>query len=343
MTLASDEFHLLRIAEVRRECGEAVSLVLDVPDALRPTFAYRAGQYLTFRFTIDGKQLTRSYSMSSAPEIDPALRVTIKRVEGGRVSNWIADTLQPGDSVEAMAPAGHFCLQPRDNPIVLLGGGSGITPLFSLAKSALAATERQVALIYANRDRASVIFPEELEALAMAYRDRFALTHWLDDERGLFSGESLPSLTGADVYICGPDAFMEVAEKAARAAGAENGHIFIERFVSPLDADELPLTAADFMKQGRVCETILARLRRDEAEGPYRDGDTLLEAARRIGLRPPSSCHAGACATCIAKLIEGSAKMWVNDVLTEQEVADGYILTCQAVPTSTKVVFRYED
>lgn len=341
--MASDEFHPLRIAEVRREGGDAVSLVLDVPEALTPAFAYRAGQYLTFRFAIDGKQLTRSYSMSSAPETDPALRVTIKRVEGGRVSNWIADTLRPGDTVEAMVPAGLFCLRSEDAPIVLLGGGSGITPLLSLAKSALATTAREVALVYANRDRASVIFSEELDALAAAYPDRFALTHWFDDERGLFSGEGLSPLAGSHVYICGPDAFMDVAEKAARSVGAEEGRIFIERFVSPLDADELPLTAADFMKQGRVCETIHAQLRRDEAEGPYSEGDTLLEAARRIGLRPPSSCHAGACATCIAKLVEGSAGMWVNDVLTDQEVADGYILTCQAVPTSKTVVFRYED
>lgn len=340
-------FHQLRVAKVERETADTISLILSVPDLLKPEFAYRAGQYLAIRARVGGKRLTRCYSMSSSPETDKRMRVTVKRVEGGAVSNWIHDVLKPGDAVEAMVPAGRFCLRPHDNPIVLLGGGSGITPLLSLAKSALATTQRRVTLVDANRDRESIVFAAELDALAAADPGRFRLVHWLDDANGLITSDALAELEVldpvADVYICGPDAFMKTAEQAVLAAGVDPGHVFFEHFVSPLDAEGTSDPGDDFFALGRRCESVTITLRKQMVEGAYRHGDTILDAAMRLGLRPPFVCRAGECASCIARVTQGAAAMFANHALALDEVEGGYILTCQSVPTSRTITLAYED
>jgi 3-ketosteroid 9alpha-monooxygenase subunit B len=337
-------FHPLRIRRVVRETAEAASFVLDVPADLRAAFRYEAGQFLTFRVRLDGDVHHRCYSMSSSPAVDDELQVTVKRVPGGRVSNWMIDSLGPGDVVEASVPAGVFCLAPGDGEIVAFSAGSGITPVFSVVKSVLATSSRRARLYYANRDRDTVIFAAELDALADRHPDRLDVVHHLDVERGFVDAGAIDGFVeatpGAEFYVCGPTPFMDIVEGALLAHGVGPDHIHIERFTpaEPAAAPEPPAAPDPGSTTTRV--TIELGGRADTVD--HRPGTTVLQTARQMGMSPPFSCESGTCATCMAKLVEGSVKMHVNDVLTDDEVADGWVLTCQSVPTSASVHVVYE-
>jgi 3-ketosteroid 9alpha-monooxygenase subunit B len=336
-------FHPLRIARVVRETADACSFVLGVPDEIADGFAYEAGQFLTFRVDIDGEQRLRSYSMSSSPAVGDDLQVTVKRVPGGVVSNWMNDTLAVGDEFHATYPAGAFVLGQAQGDLVAFAGGSGITPVFSILKTALATTSRGVRLLYANRDVESVIFASQLEALVDRFGDRLVVDHHLDVDRGFVDDEEvhrfLADMSGrsdADFYICGPGTFMDIVERTILPTGVDAGRIHIERFTPP--EPDLHETADDAPEV--VLVTIELNGRRAVAQ--YRHGTTLLQTARSLDMRPPSSCESGNCATCMARLVEGSAVMRNNTALTAEEVADGWVLTCQAVPTSSAVHVVYE-
>lgn len=338
-------FHPVRVRRVVPETAEAASLVLDVPADLRATFAYEAGQFLTFRVRIDGETHHRCYSLSSSPVVDDDLQVTIKRVPGGLVSNWLLDTVRPGDPVEVTAPSGVFCLVPGDRDLVACSAGSGITPVLSLVKTALATTGRRVRLLYANRDRDAVIFAGELAALAERHPDRLAVTHHLDVERGFVDAATLaPFLDGpvdADHYVCGPTPFMDIVEGALRARGVAGDRIHIERFTpaAPGDAGDA-VAAAPPGADGPARVTVELGGRTDTVE--HHPGTTVLQTARQMGMAPPFSCESGSCATCMALVVEGTCAMHVNNALTDDEVAEGWVLTCQAVPTSAAVHVVYE-
>ncbi|HLM29880.1 MAG TPA: ferredoxin--NADP reductase [Acidimicrobiales bacterium] len=339
-------FHPLRVRRVVQETAEAASFVFDLPPELRAAFAYEAGQFLTFRACVDGEAHHRCYSMASAPAVDDELQVTVKRVPGGVVSNWMIDTLGPGDVIEASVPAGVFCLGPGDGDLVAFCGGSGVTPVFSLLKSALATTDRRVRLYYANRDRDAVIFAAELDALAERHPDRLEVVHHLDVERGFVDADAVrPFLgppRGAEFYICGPPPFMDIVEGVLMGHGVHADRIHIERFTpaspapedEPADAPE----AGDADAAPRV--TVELGGRTDTVD--HRPGTTILQTARQMGMSPPFSCESGSCATCMAKLVDGTVRMHVNDVLTDEEVADGWVLTCQSVPTAPSVHVIYE-
>lgn len=333
-------FHPLRVHRVVRETADASSFVLEIPPELRRVFSYEAGQFCTFRVWIDGQPHLRSYSMSSAPMVDRDFQVTVKRVPGGVVSNWMNDTLAPGDIVEATRPAGLFCLGPgdRDRDIVAFAAGSGITPVISLLKTALATTSRRVRLLYANRDRDAVMFAVALEGLAEWYALRFDVTHHLDTEKGFVDAEAVRDVvgtsTGADVYVCGPGAFMDIVESTLLGAGASREQIHIERFTT---AAEPPRPPASRSPGSQV--TVELDGRRETAD--HHPGATILQTARQVGMAPPFSCESGNCASCMAKVVEGAAEMHTNNALTDDEVADGWVLTCQAVPTTTSVSVVY--
>jgi ferredoxin-NADP reductase len=339
-------FHPLRVGRVVRETAEASSFVLDVPRELREAFGYEAGQFCTFRVVIDGEPHLRCYSMSSTPA-DPELKVTVKRVPGGLVSNWMLDTLAPGDAVESTCPAGVFCLTPGGGDIVAFAAGSGITPVFSLVRTALETTSRRVRLLYANRDRDAAIFGVELDALAERHPDRLDLVHHLDTERGFVDRAAVRRFAGAadgvgsdaDLYICGPPPFMDIVEGALPAEAIEAGRIHIERF-TPAELAEAPVPT------GAGAPPLQVTIELDGRTGTadHRPGTTVLQTARQLGMAPPFSCESGSCATCIARVVEGSVTMHVNNALTDDEVDDGWVLTCQAVPTaaSVRVVYGYE-
>jgi 3-ketosteroid 9alpha-monooxygenase subunit B len=333
-------FHPLRVRRVEWETDEAASLVLDVPTELGPAYRYEAGQFLTFRVWIDGQPHLRSYSMSSSPAVDADLKVTVKRVPGGLVSNRLLDTLAAGDVLEATAPAGVFCLGPRPCDVVAFSAGSGITPVISIVKSALATTPRRVHLLYANRAPDAVIFGHELRALADRWPDRLRAVHRYDVEHGFVDAETVSGfcdgVVGAEYYICGPGPFMDVVEGGLRGAGVDAGDIHVERF-TPSDAPP-PAPEPDEVAAARVTIELGRRVGTVE----HRPGTTILQTARQMGLAPPSSCEAGNCATCMAKLVEGSVLMHANNALTPQEVEEGWVLTCQAVPTSSSVRIVYD-
>jgi 3-ketosteroid 9alpha-monooxygenase subunit B len=284
----------------------------------------------------------RSYSLSSAPEHDAWPKVTVKRVDGGRVSNHFNDSLKVGDEIRVRAPEGRFVLREgeRERPLVLFGGGSGITPLLSIAKTALLTTDRSIDLVYANRDRNSIIFGDELAVLARRFEGRMSVQHHLDAESGFMTAPviagALAGRQSADVYTCGPGPFMNLVEEALEAAGIAHEQRFFERFVSPLDPDRRPAEdAATAPAPGGAPKTFLVRLDTKKHEIPYVEGKSLLACAQQSGLQPPSSCEDGYCGCCMAKLVEGKVAMRAHEALTPQDIEKGWILPCQARPENS--------
>ena len=341
-------YHSLRIARVVPETHDASSFVLDVPPELEEIFRYQAGQFCTFRVHVDDDEHLRSYSMSSAPATDGELTVTVKRVAGGLVSNWFLDNLSEDDTIELTKPAGVFCPRDSEGPVVGFCGGSGITPVMSIAKHVLATTERPVRLLYANRDRNSVIFDAALADLGAEHPGRLQVWHHFDEDDGFLTTEAIAQFVAtdldADIYICGPGPFMDLVESTVQAEGVTPERIFIERFlVEPAEkTDALIDDEAAGGADPEVPDEVTVTLGGKTLVVHYQPGDTLLETARRGGLRPPFSCEAGNCATCMAFLKEGSVRMRANNALTPEEVEEGWVLTCQSLPSGRTVTVEYE-
>jgi 3-ketosteroid 9alpha-monooxygenase subunit B len=375
-------YHPLQVTQVVHETAEASSFVLAVPPELRAIFGYRPGQFCTFRVRIGDETHLRSYSMSSAPETDADLTVTVKRVPGGLVSNWLLDTVGVGTVLEATKPAGVFCPQPTGRPVLGFCGGSGVTPVLSIVKHVLATTQRPVRLLYANRDRASVIFDEVLAELVARHPDQLAVRHHLDADGGFLTTDEIAGFARgapeADVYVCGPGPFMSTVESALRGIGIEAEQVFVERFlVEQQEKDAAAVAAGDASDAGGASGVTTGAPDADvagadvaAAPGPdaesesihgaempaevtvilngstkvvrYHRGDTVLETARRGGLRPPFSCESGNCATCMAFVKEGRVEMRVNNALTPEETEEGWVLTCQGMPKGETVTVEYE-
>jgi ferredoxin-NADP reductase len=336
--LSEPEYHALAVAEVVDETADTRSFVLEVPPDLASRFGYAAGQFCTFRTTIDGEPVVRCYSMSSPPEGNAPLTVTVKRVPGGTMSNWMNDCLAPGDTIEVMPPAGNFVLRESAVPIVAFAGGSGITPILSIVRSALATTAREVHLVYANRDRDNVIFAGALERLCCEAGGRLSVHHHLDSEKGFLDAPACAELIGdrtdADFYVCGPGPYMDVVEDGLDLAGVAPERIHIERFELPEVAFASPVASET--------ESMVIRIGGRKHRIGYEAGDTVLEAVRRAALKPPFSCSVGSCGTCMAFVAEGEARMRANNALDADEVEEGWILTCQAIPTSREIVIDYD-
>jgi ring-1,2-phenylacetyl-CoA epoxidase subunit PaaE len=350
-------FHPLRVNEVRDDGGDARIVGLDVPDDLRDSFRFSAGQYLTVRHIVDGEDLRRSYSICAA-EGEP-LRVGVRRVEGGRFSTWLHQHLQVGDTLDVMEPQGHFgsALTEQGGGRHLLGiaGGSGITPILSILRTAL---ERDAAarftLLYGNRYAASTMFKEELEDLKNRFLTRLAL-HPVFSREQVDSPLNVGRLDAAkvatflrlagpvdDVFICGPHGLNDDAQAALLAAGVPAERIHVERFGVPPEAASMAAAESHTGDASQARVTIV----RDglTREVPYVAADrNLLAAAARAGLDVPYSCKSGVCATCRAKLIEGEVRMDRNFALDKRELAAGFILTCQAHPLTERVVVSFDE
>lgn len=353
------DFHPLRVVEVRRETADAIAVTL-APDEDRATaFGFTPGQHLTLRADIAGEDVRRNYSICVPP--GGGLEVGIKRVPGGRFSNWAFETLKQGAVIEAMPPRGHFtwAFDPAQaRSYLCFGGGSGITPILSLIEAGLA-TEPQSSftLLYGNRDSSSIMFLDRLADLKDRFMDRFQVHHFLTaeaDDFELFNGrldeariaEVLASLvdpSGIDVaFICGPGGMMRAAEEAMVAAGLPAESVLVERFTVDLPSDaeaRLDQAVAARAEGVRVAVTIGGRRRSVEF---HAERGSILENAREAGLPAPFACKAGVCATCRARLVSGEVHMRANYGLSAQEVAQGYVLTCQAVPLGNGVVLDYD-
>ncbi|OBK99483.1 ferredoxin--NADP reductase [Mycobacterium sp. 1165178.9] len=335
-----DGFVPLRIKRVVAETRDAVSIVLDVPQSSAERFGYQAGQFLTLLVTVGGREHRRCYSMSSSPALGEDLQITVKRDRDGVVSNWLNDTAAPGDQLPALPPQGRFVLHDSDRELIAFAGGSGITPVFSLLRTALMSGERATRLFYANRSRDAVIFDEALASLSTRHAGRFVLHHHLDDNRGFVTPADIEAFVrdagDADVYICGPNEFMETVRTALSAAGLPADRLHVEHFdVNDIAAASPPATEV-------ITDEVTIVLDGVTTTASYDPGNTLLQTARMAGLRTPSSCEIGSCGTCMARLTRGSARMINNDALDPDEVEEGWVLTCQALPTSPTVRVVYE-
>jgi len=345
-------FQRATVTRILEETADTRTYVLEPHDG---PLIYQAGQFCTFKVQVDGNDLYRSYSMSSAPETDAEFTTTVKRVPGGAVSNWMHDNIAEGDEVELTRPAGRFYLRTATAPVLAFAGGSGITPIMSLIKSTLATTDRTVRLLCADRDRSAAIFDTALSELVARYPSRLTVIRHFDDEQGLVDAAEVRGFIGTDgagdAYICGPDAFMDLVESALPGPG----RAFSERFgPAPgnntpasddsnqqddnVTATSPPTTAPPAQHDDANEDTVTIILGKKKKTVPRHTGETLLETARRAGLTPPFSCEAGNCGTCIATLTEGTATMRVNDALTDDEVTEGFVLTCQAIPDATVTV-----
>ena len=360
MSLTAEHFHALTIVDVRPETADAITVTLAAAAEEAAAFHFKPGQHLTFRAEIDGEDVRRNYSLCTAAP-DGSLRVSIKQVEGGIFSTWARHNLVRGATIETLVPHGAFTwnFTPGEKRNYLFfAGGSGITPILSLLATGLASEpDSQFVLLYGNRTSSSIMFLEELAALKDRYLTRLQLYHFLTaeaDDIALFNGrldeariahllETLIDPTQVDAaFICGPGAMMDTAERALVDAGLDPDRVLVERFsVGPLSGAEL----AEFGDVRRQAEglqvevTLEGRRRRipfDAAAG------NILDSARLAGLPAPYACKAGVCATCRAKLTGGEVRMLVNYGLSKDEVAAGYILTCQAVPQGDGVTVDYD-
>ncbi|HEV2078787.1 MAG TPA: 1,2-phenylacetyl-CoA epoxidase subunit PaaE [Allosphingosinicella sp.] len=356
----SAAFYNLTIAEVVEETADAKSFRFEWPDELRETFAFKPGQHLTLRAEIDGEDVRRTYSLCVAPQ-DGELKVTVKRIAGGVFSNWANDNLKQGDTVEVMPPLGSFTWDFRPearNHYVGFAGGSGITPVISLLKTALRTEpESRFTLFYGNRDSSSVIFLEELAQLKNRFMGRLQVHHFLAEEAediDLFNGmldrekcdqilEMLVDVQGIDAaFICGPGPMMDAAEAALMDASVPKERILIERFTAdrPPAALEAHMQALQSQAQGlTLMVTLDGRKRRVEFDAK---AGNILDSARASGLPAPYACKAGVCATCRARVVSGEVEMAARYGLSDEEVAAGYVLTCQSVPKGEGVEVDYD-
>ena len=357
-------FHPLTVRSIEPDTAEAVIVSFAVPEALRQTFGFTQGQYLTLRKTIDGQDLRRSYSICAGVD-DGELRVGVRKVKGGVFSNWINEALQPGDTLDVMAPQGRFFV-PLDAGArrhhVGIAGGSGITPILSIMKTVLAREPGSTfTLVYGNRSLQSTMFKEELEDLKNRYLTRLTLHHVFSDEptdaplnMGLMNRDKLgeflrtvvPAASIAHAYICGPFMMNDEAEAALLAAGVTEDRIHIERFgVAPQAGGAnvgavMHEAAPGDAEQARVV-IIRDGLRR---EIDFRKQQpSILDAASAAGMEVPFSCTSGVCGTCRAKLLEGAVRMERNFALDKAEVAAGFVLCCQAHPTTERVVLSFDE
>ncbi len=340
------DFHTLQIAGIVQETHDTRSYILDVPQSLQEAFRYRAGQFLTFEVPWNGMQLRRCYSLSSAPETDPWPKVTVKRVDDGRVSNWFNDELNVGDSILVQPPEGRFVLRSDegDHGIVLFGGGSGITPVLSILKSALRTTDRDVKLIYANRDERSIIFKDEIALWLAEYPNRLEVVHHLDSASGFLSvaeiQEHIRGWEDGEFFVCGPTGYMDAVEEAFKASNIDAGQTKFERFISPVDPDRKDETAEAVPEQSddEVPESFTMLLEGQTHRVPYEKGLTLLGSAVKAGHKPPSSCEDGYCGCCMALLKSGQVNMANHDALEPSDIERGWVLACQARPASQEPI-----
>lgn len=324
---STGDTHGLTVSRVVDEARGTKSFELAVPEALRPVFRHAAGQFTTVEVVIDGEVLRRSYSFSRRSVDGSSVRITVKRIPGGRVSAFLHTNVHEGDVVRVSAPRGRFVLRESSpgTPVVGFAAGSGITPIRAITEEALAKTERPVRLFASSRDRASVVFEAELRELEARFGERLRVTLHVDDERGLPTPEALERTLGdgePEVYVCGPAPFQGVVDELLDARAVPSSRRFSERFAAAPRKGERPrgCSGALHVREGGRVRLVTVH-----------QGDTLLEASRRAGLRLAASCEEGYCGSCAVRLSSGTVTMRANDALDDATLAEGMILPCQAV------------
>lgn len=356
------DFHALRVAEVKRETQDAISVAWEVPPELRDAFRFKPGQHLTLRATIDGEEMRRNYSLCCGTD-DRLLRIAIKRVAGGRFSIWANETLKAGATLDVASPTGRFVLPESEGKarhLVAFAAGAGITPIFAMLKRALAEPTDTFTLIYGNRSPQTILFREELEDLKDRHLGRFTLLHVLSQNEesgaplleGRITGDKVKALATslfkpdevAHAFLCGPGNMIKEARDALLGLGMARERVHFEFFAPAGAASRKPARPPQQQEQtatgGTEAVAILDGSRHRFTVPP---GGRVVDAALAAGIRVPYACKGGMCCTCRAKLVEGTAEMVTNYSLEPWEMARGFILTCQAVPTSDRLVVDYDQ
>ncbi len=353
------KFHSLTISDVRQETEDTISVAFDIPENLKSNFVFKAGQYITLKSKINEIEERRSYSICEAPS-ENELRVAIKKVENGKFSTWANETLKPGQKIEVMTPSGHFIFEPeasRKNSYLLVAAGSGITPMMAIAKTILNQEPHSyVTLAYGNKGFSSIIFREEIEGMKNLHLDRFRILHILSREslgnnlqKGRIDKEKVLKIkkaflsndTISGVYICGPEEMIHATKEAMIESGVDEKLIHFELFGVKAPQKEVSETK----KSGpSIHSKVTIILDGDHIELELEtNGKNILDAGFEAGADLPYACKGGVCCTCKARILEGTASMDVNYSLEKEEIEAGFILTCQAHPTSDKLVVSFDD
>jgi ring-1,2-phenylacetyl-CoA epoxidase subunit PaaE len=352
-------FHTLKIKDIKRETADAVSVAFEIPPMQQPEYQFKQGQYVTLKLKINNEELRRSYSICTSPFSEKELRVAVKAVAGGRVSNYINSTLKVGDSMEVMTPMGNF-YSPlsggNKKNYLLFAGGSGITPMMSILKSVLYVEKQSnVTLIYANKNEDSTIFKNELDSLANS-NERFKLIYVFNEpankisdlQTGIISPEKAKAIVenfsgvnADEYYICGPAPMMENVKTTLESLKIPKEKIKIEYFTAVMEAVEKAENASVFSGNVKAKVTVV-----QYGIETHFDLNTksisILDASIEAGVDAPFSCKGAVCCTCRAKVLEGKVAMDANFALTDQEIEEGFVLTCQAHPITEKVIIDFD-
>ena len=348
-------FHTLRVVETHAETDTATTFGFGIPQGLIEMFRWRPGQHVTLRFQLGGEELRRSYSISASPFVSDCLQITVKRVPGGRISNYINDNIQISDEIEIMPPFGGFCADPEARErrtYYFFAAGSGITPVMSMLESLLVAEPHSgVYLLYGNKDADSIIFKERLDDLSANHGERFTARYVLSrpsmwssfrpwrkghidqDAIHTFIDAHPPYAQDAQYYVCGPGGMNAAVRSALVAIDVPGNRIHSESYGGDMEIDDTvrgTAATAEVTYDGATRKIDIA------------SGETVLNAARRAGLHPPYSCESGVCGACRAGLTQGQVHMQARMALEDKEVAAGAILTCQSVPTTTQIALEYD-
>jgi len=356
-TASTGAFYPLVVKEVRRETKDAVSVAFELNDEQRSVFRYTPGQYLTFRAAINGEEVRRSYSICAAPH-EGELRVAIKEIEGGKFSTYANRTLKAGDTLESMAPAGNFAWKHEGSAAHVVGwaAGSGITPISAIAKSVLNSdNESTFTLFYGNKNSNSIIFKNELEDLKNAYVDRFEVHHVLSREdqgsdytsgrldadkvKG-YNGKFFDVATTTGHFLCGPLGMIEGVSGVLESLGTAKPTIHFELFnTAGATAEAIAKSSSKASANAKVTVVL------DGEETHFEMGpkDYVIDAALDAGADVPYACKGAVCCTCRAKVLKGTAEMVMNYALVDDEVKDGYVLTCQTHATSDELVISFDE
>jgi len=345
------DFHKVNIQEVKQETANAVSVLFDIPEQLKQDFNFVSGQYVTLQTIINGEEVRRAYSICSTPKSNE-IRVAIKAVENGTFSQYATTKLKAGDSIEISAPEGRFELKPEANKNYLaFAAGSGITPILSMVKSVFEnESSANFTLVYGNKSVADTIFYDELNALKETYPNQFKL-HYIfsrEEVKNQLRGRIDKSVTNYFVknmykettfdaaYLCGPEEMINAVSNTLKENYFTEENVFFELFTVSINEDAL-----EDVQEGSTTITVL--LDDEETTFSMQQTDDILAATLRNDLDPPYSCQGGVCSSCLAKVTEGIAVMAKNAILTDSEIEEGFILTCQAHPTTAKIKIDFDD
>ncbi|WP_179344129.1 2Fe-2S iron-sulfur cluster-binding protein [Winogradskyella ursingii] len=354
------EFHKLKIADLYKETDDTSVIEFEIPPALREEFKFRQGQHLTLKADINGEDVRRSYSLCSSP-IENKLKVAVKLIPGGKFSTFVNEELEAGDTIEVMTPSGTFGVEvssEKSKNYLFFAAGSGITPVLSMIKSHLAQEPNSTCkLFYVNKTAKSIIFKEELEQLRNRYFGRLEIYYFLTKERrdidlfnGRFDDEKMKLLTNtfidipdtSEVFLCGPEQMVEYVSNYLVEAGLPKELVHFELFVKGLSDEDIKRAERLAQQNVEGTEVTIVDGGKEFAFTMTKDFDNILDAALNAGADLPFACKGGVCSTCKCEVKEGSVEMKINYALDEKEVGQNLVLSCQAVPTTDKVVVDFD-